>query len=449
MRRRCRWRARSQPDSFDLVIDTLAWMLVAATLVSAHRAAAAQMPRLTALLALEAAAVSLVVLAAWSEPSWSLLAQEDGPIEWATFVSFAAAAGYLLLVVRQRSSDRAFRVACWLLAAFCVAVAGEELSWGQRVFGFQPPEVFLDRNFQQEMNLHNVLMHEGGLGFELQSKHLVMAIALGFGVLAPALSRWRRLARLAPLAPPLALAPIALAIVAAEQSYPVDLTGEGAELLCGLLILAGALLSGGAPPTRIAQLLAAPLLLGVVLSAAMARLVFGSDADGQRVARAELQLLQADLVAGAATPRLQRRTIHKRLFTATRDGYLQLAGRSYLEGRGTPAEPPTPSASEPAPRRDRRGYLLDPWNNPYWISANRQTGAIVLYSFGPNRRRDLVVRAPAAASGDDVVVRFQLDRLPDAAEPAAPAGGGDPAVAPTAVPAERSTAAPRDRDEPR
>src|SRR5688572_18030880 len=43
-----------------------------------------------------------------------------------------------------------------LIALFCLFVAGEEFSWGQRLLGFGSPEYFLENNFQQELNLHNL-----------------------------------------------------------------------------------------------------------------------------------------------------------------------------------------------------------------------------------------------------------------------------------------------------
>ena len=33
----------------------------------------------------------------------------------------------------------------------------EEISWGQRVLGYRPPVYFLEYNYQQELNLHNVV----------------------------------------------------------------------------------------------------------------------------------------------------------------------------------------------------------------------------------------------------------------------------------------------------
>ncbi len=40
--------------------------------------------------------------------------------------------------------------------------AGEEISWGQRILGFKPPEWFVENNAQEEFNIHNLapIQHE-------------------------------------------------------------------------------------------------------------------------------------------------------------------------------------------------------------------------------------------------------------------------------------------------
>lgn len=365
------------------MLETLAWIAVGATLIPAHRAARARPGTLAALVTVEAIAVVLALVAAFHAPTWLTIAQEDGPVEWATFVAFVLAAAWFVVVVRKRGSGWLFTTACLLLAAFCLVVAGEEISWGQRLFGFKPPDVFLERNFQQELNLHNVLMDERGLGFQLESKHLVMVIALGFGVVWP----WivKRVPALAPLAPPFALAPIFVGIVAVQLAYAIELTGEGAELITGLGFFAAALVAAETPARRTIGLLASALIAGWLLSFAIARILFASDEEGTQLATAELAQLETDLRAGA-TPKLARKSIHKRVFTAVRDGYLRLD----------------------RPRTDRHGYYLDPWNNPYWIHYDRKLKRGAIYSFGPNRRRDVTVRDPSSDAGDDILVRFEL-----------------------------------------
>lgn len=379
-------------------VDVLLWMAVAATWVPAHRAArAAGLGTLEALVALDLVALAAVTLARADERAWERLAQEDGIVEWATVFAFVAAAALLLRGVRGAFRDSPLLgVALVCIGAFCLFVAGEEISWGQRLFAFQPPEAFLERNFQQEMNLHNVLMDERGLGFALESKHLVAAIAVLHGVVGPLLVRLPVFARVTPAFPPLALAPAFLAVVAVELTYPVELAGEGAELALGLCFVAGAVLSRG--HRRPAVWVAVPLVLGAVVAPLLGRVLFGADEEGTAVARTEVALLAADINAGR-TPKLEKkRTIHKRVFTAVVDGYFDLNKRPFLEGQATPA-----SGTEPA-RRDRRGYFLDPWNNPYWVLVERDEARVVVYSFGPNRQRDTDVRDTDTPGGDDVLV---------------------------------------------
>ena len=384
------------------MLETVAWIAMGVVLVPAHRMARAQSRGLlAALVTIEAIAAAMIAIAVTTSHGWQSLAREDGVVEWASFVAFVLAAGWLVIVVRRRSPSWWFKGACFALATFCLVVAGEEISWGQRLFGFKPPDVFLERNFQQEANLHNVLMDERGLGFALQSKHLVMAIVLGFCVVWPWLVRRPRFVVFAPLAPSRAFLPLAAGVVAAELGYAVELTGEGAELVVGLIFLGAALTATAHRARTIVAVLVAPLVLGWLISVVLAHVVFASDEDGTRLAEAELALLADDVVAGV-TPKLANRRVHKRVFTSARDGYVRLAGGRFLDGEGTPAEPGA------SPRRDRRGYFLDPWNNPYWVHYNKRTRSGLVYSFGPNRRRDVVVRDAGSDPGDDIVVRFTI-----------------------------------------
>ena len=43
-----------------------------------------------------------------------------------------------------------------LLAIFMFFVAGEEVSWGQGIFGYRVPEFIAESNFQRELNVHNL-----------------------------------------------------------------------------------------------------------------------------------------------------------------------------------------------------------------------------------------------------------------------------------------------------
>lgn len=85
--------------------------------------------------------------------------REDGPFEYLTFLAYLAAAGVALLVsgALARAGERGFAAAFLGVVATCIFIAGEEISWGQRLLKIQTPEFFLERNHQRELNLHNLL----------------------------------------------------------------------------------------------------------------------------------------------------------------------------------------------------------------------------------------------------------------------------------------------------
>lgn len=138
-------------------------------------------------------------LTLWLEQAYQpeLLHREDGIIESATALLFALAAVLFTL---------AYRRARWplnlLFAALFVFAAGEEISWGQRLFDWQTPEVLQTLNVQQETNLHNLAGLHGKL------EHLFNAFCLLYMLLLPLLANaWPALRRRCerwrvPLAPP-------------------------------------------------------------------------------------------------------------------------------------------------------------------------------------------------------------------------------------------------------
>jgi len=88
---------------------------------------------------------------------------EDGPVEWSSFVLlFSGSAVVTWTAIRYRGKDNVPRLAtCGLvvLAVTLFLVAMEEISWGQRVFGFRTPDA-LTANMQDEANLHNLATNE-------------------------------------------------------------------------------------------------------------------------------------------------------------------------------------------------------------------------------------------------------------------------------------------------
>ncbi len=118
------------------------------------------------------------------------IAYEDGVFEQATALLFLAASAGALSVafrlygLREHHSPVATRGAIWhtLLGLFFIVCVGEEISWGQRIFGFETTAAFKEINVQREMNLHN--------SFGYLADHLFIAGVAIYGALLPFLA-WR------------------------------------------------------------------------------------------------------------------------------------------------------------------------------------------------------------------------------------------------------------------
>ncbi|MBW7955363.1 hypothetical protein H3C66_01380 [Patescibacteria group bacterium] len=91
------------------------------------------------------------------ESFFVLIGLEDGLIEWVTSLLFFGSAALSLGVgLRFLTQSKVISGAFLFLAVCCFFVAGEEISWGQRVFSLQSPEYFLEENVQKEITLHNL-----------------------------------------------------------------------------------------------------------------------------------------------------------------------------------------------------------------------------------------------------------------------------------------------------
>jgi hypothetical protein len=357
---------------------------------------------------------------------------EDSVGEWATFFAFAFAGiiGIVaLLRAIWRNSDRAlnanqvrFRMIIGALSVFCLFAAGEEISWGQRVFGFMPPEMFQKLNFQQELNFHNILE------YVVSPRTVIAIICFGYGVVLPCVAIYMRVKhRSSPphltelAAPRLYLAPWFLLAGAAHWTGPywamrMVSSAEAVEMLVGLLLLAdviekttllGGFSFGGSnwvAGLKSFSILTFAVVLGVVANPLLERFVFGADPEKVRQARQELTAIGHDLEDNKGVHLDVIRSnelVDSRIWYGVRSGWLYFEGRDHFRA--------AIGAQESADLRHRHTYFLDPWNNAYWIRM-RGLEPIFLYSFGPNRRLDTVldhyghVPTEAELKGDDVGV---------------------------------------------
>lgn len=116
-----------------------------------------------------------------------LLTREDGPVEWATVAVLVALAAILFVRIRTLSEKcpLQLKVAGYALAVLSLLAAGEEISWGQRIFGFQTSESLKKLNYQHETNLHNLMPGE------LFNGLIIFAVGISLVAVPLAWRKWK------------------------------------------------------------------------------------------------------------------------------------------------------------------------------------------------------------------------------------------------------------------
>jgi hypothetical protein len=314
--------------------------------------------------------------------------QEDRFVEWWT-VAFFLAAGILGLA----RAIPARRLGDLLVALFCVAAAGEEVSWGQRLIGYTPPETFLAHNIQQEVNVHNMFQVFG------QPKWTLILILSLYGV-APLLNQVPALARIATklrfTVPSLAVTCWIAVVIGLLIVYPTSFAGEWLEAIAGSLFFVG---------LRPGKWLAPTAALGAVFAGGLDRVsAVRADLGERGKARVECAIAEAtalrDAIVRISPNLLDGRRVHRRLWTLQRRRQTDTAVMRALTTIVC-----NDADAESTARR--RAYGVDPWGTAYWVrtrsdSAGRPT--LMVYSFGPNRRRDF--DRSGHETGDDVIIRW-------------------------------------------
>jgi hypothetical protein len=159
---------------------------------------------------------------------WILL--EDHPVEWAQFAILVFACLAAAMAAARVTSQRRIALAALLVmvALGCFGMAGEEISWGQRVFSLVPPASVTSMNAQHELNLHN--MYVGSFSVDQASQLIELAMGAGGAALA-VLTRPRRAlfhrTWLWSVAPPLVAVP-GFAVMALYQAVMLT-TGIGSS----------------------------------------------------------------------------------------------------------------------------------------------------------------------------------------------------------------------------
>lgn len=168
---------------------------------------------------------------------------EDMYGEWAQFYFFLAAS-LLSFKIALRSSS--YRIFFALLGSACLYVLLEEISWGQRIFAFESPELFQQANLQGETNLHNFFVGPYDTLLKRMLEYGMCLAFIGYGLVYPlllrravGLARWLDQKGLP--APPLYLWPM-FVVAGFFEIKPFSFNeAEVAEILIGFALAACAL----------------------------------------------------------------------------------------------------------------------------------------------------------------------------------------------------------------
>lgn len=112
---------------------------------------------------------------------------EDGFTEWSTVVFLLI--GLYVCVQRvwllKGQKPFSFLFMTSLLAVFFFFGAGEEISWGQRIFDVESSEFFTENNAQGETNLHNLMIGDTKLNKVIFGRGIGILLFLYLAVLIP------------------------------------------------------------------------------------------------------------------------------------------------------------------------------------------------------------------------------------------------------------------------
>ena len=112
---------------------------------------------------------------------------EDGFTEWLTVIALVMT---MIVCFRRVWILRHHRSATFLAITALVGFifmfgAGEEISWGQRIFNIESSEFFKEHNAQGEMNLHNLVVKDTKINKLVFGKILGILLLIYLAVICP------------------------------------------------------------------------------------------------------------------------------------------------------------------------------------------------------------------------------------------------------------------------
>lgn len=113
---------------------------------------------IAAFVLLAVVSVTGFVMASRGQVAFMYFLREDAWVENLTVVFLLISSGIAIYrAIAYVGMKAPWAVFFWAMTAFLFFfAAGEEISWGQRILGIETPEFFMDKNLQNETNLHNL-----------------------------------------------------------------------------------------------------------------------------------------------------------------------------------------------------------------------------------------------------------------------------------------------------
>ena len=183
---------------------------------------------------------AVVAATAVDRPLYRTFVEEDGIVEWIQFAVLIVLVPVAILIARRLwdRGERSFAALFMIAGLAALFIAGEEISWGQRLLGWATPEELEALNRQGETNIHNV-------GSVLEVMNLAMFLLTVSAAILPFAWRWGTRERTRDLGASIFVPPLFLATsfglagayrltryaLIPEGHYVVSRYGEVGELL--------------------------------------------------------------------------------------------------------------------------------------------------------------------------------------------------------------------------
>lgn len=105
--------------------------------------------------------------------------RQDGVVSWIQVV-FLTSAGILFFIVsyKRKISKTSGAWLSFLAGLFCLLVMLEEISYGQRIIGYESPYYFHRHNVHREVNIHNLIIFDNALDIAALLIYLVWCVLL-------------------------------------------------------------------------------------------------------------------------------------------------------------------------------------------------------------------------------------------------------------------------------